>query len=120
MQLIFVHGRLRQGKSDHALLASGTFVGVGVTASEFALYLIQDKAVITKRPAMPIKGEVYKVSKEILHVVDRLEGHPYLNKREREQIILQDGQTVEAWIYFHVQPLRDAVLIESGDYCSQK
>lgn len=118
VELIFVHGKFRQGQSGNAQIAAGSFAGKGSTIETYSLYQMNGKALITKRPVSSVIGEVYEITEELLKVVDRSEGHPHVNKRELVQIKLQDGRTVSAWAYFHILPLREAVVIESGDYCA--
>jgi gamma-glutamylcyclotransferase (GGCT)/AIG2-like uncharacterized protein YtfP len=117
LELIFVHGRLRQGKPGDTQIAAGSFMGKGVTIETFSLYHTNGKALITKRPVSSVIGEVYEVSSELLKILDRSEGHPHVNKREQVQIKLRDGRDVSAWASFRLQPLRDAVIVDSGDYC---
>jgi len=120
MNNLFVHGRLRRGEANHQLIADGAFLGPASTSQQYALCIMNSKPIITKRPASLIAGEVFAVTDDLLKVVDRSEGHPHVNKRELVQVLLQDGTPIEAWLYFHVQPLRDSQVIESGDYASRE
>jgi gamma-glutamylcyclotransferase (GGCT)/AIG2-like uncharacterized protein YtfP len=113
---IFVHGRLRRGGLNHSIVSSCAFLGEGRTAQQYALCVMNNKPLVTKRQSSTVKGEVYSVDDPTLQVIDRFEGHPHVNKRELVLVQLEDGQAIEAWIYFHMQPLRDSQLIESGDY----
>jgi gamma-glutamylcyclotransferase (GGCT)/AIG2-like uncharacterized protein YtfP len=56
----------------------------------------------------------------MLMLIDRFQGHPRINKRELVPVKLEDGSSVDAWIYFHIQPLRDSKLVDSGEYIEQK
>lgn len=120
MDYLFVHGTLRRGCRDNGLLADGTFSGRAETAQHYALCLVNEKPLVTKRPVSAIKGEVYAVTDEMLRLVDRFAGHPRVNRRELVSVQLEDGQTVEAWLYFYIQPLHNAALIESGEYAELK
>lgn len=86
---------------------------------DYALCLINKKPVVTKRPMSTIKGDLYSVTEDMLSMIDRLEKHPHINRRELVQVRLNNGNMVEAWLYFHMHPLRDSVFIESGDYTEQ-
>jgi gamma-glutamylcyclotransferase (GGCT)/AIG2-like uncharacterized protein YtfP len=119
MNNLFVHGKLRRDEANHHLIAATTFLGTALTIEQYALCIMGDKAIVTKRPASRIVGEVFEVSDDLLKLVDRSEGHPHVNKRELVQVALQDGTVADAWIYFHVQPLRDAQIVESGDYAAR-
>lgn len=116
MPYLFAHGTLRQGGRNNNLISGSIPLGNAETEQDYALYTIKDKAVVTKLPKTKIKGEVYAVSDDVLTLVDRSEGHPRINKRDLVPVKLEDGNTVEAWLYFHIQPLRESILIESGDY----
>ena len=116
MPHLFAHGTLRQGGRSNGLIAGAASLGRAETAEDYALFIIKNKPVVTKRPVTKIKGEVYTVTDDMLTLVDRFEGHPRINKRDMVPVKLEDGSTVEAWLYFHIQPLRESVLIESGEY----
>ncbi len=116
MPYIFAHGTLRRGGQNSNLIAGATFIGRAETVEDYALFTMKNKCVVTKRPACKIKGEVFSVSEEMLTLVDRFEGHPRINKRDSVNVKLEDGGTAEAWLYFHIQPLRQSVLIESGEF----
>lgn len=120
MPYLFAHGTLRQGGRNNNLIGSAISLGHAETEQDYALYTIKDKPVVTKLPRTRIKGEVYAVSDDVLTLVDRFEGHPRINKRDLVPVKLEDGNTVEAWLYFNIQPLRESVLIESGDYLHLK
>ena len=71
-----------------------------------------------------VRGEVYALtdSERALRALDELEGyHPTdpetsLYTRTRTGVSLDDGTTVEAWVYFYNAPLGRAERIASGDY----
>ncbi len=116
MPYIFAHGTLRRGCRNNALIADAISLGRAETIEQYALFTIDKKCVVTRRPECSIKGDVFAVTDEMLTLVDRFEGHPRINKRELISCKLEDGNTLDAWIYFHIQPLRNSVLVESGEY----
>jgi gamma-glutamylcyclotransferase (GGCT)/AIG2-like uncharacterized protein YtfP len=120
MQYYFAHGDLRKGGRSQAVMADATLVGSAETDEAFALFTVNKKVVITRRPAMKIKGDVYSVTDEKLNTLDRFEGHPRITNRESVRVRLEDGKTVQAWIYFNIQPLHNSVLVESGDFMKQQ
>ena len=71
-----------------------------------------------------VRGEVYELTDplEALRSLDELEGYragepeTSLYTRTLTQVLLDDGNTVEAWVYFYNAPLGRAERIESGDY----
>ncbi|HCL81336.1 MAG TPA: gamma-glutamylcyclotransferase [Nitrospiraceae bacterium] len=120
MHNLFIHGTLRRGCSNNNLLSGADFIGSAETAEDYALFMVDKKPLITKRPVSKIKGDVYSITEEMMTMVDRLKGNPRINKREVVSVKLEDGKTIEAWLYFHIHPLRNSVLIESGDYTEKK
>ncbi len=71
-----------------------------------------------------VYGEVYDVLEPgpVLSVLDEIEGHSPMSPesslyvRTRVPAILDDGSTVDVWVYFYNAPLGRAPLIASGDY----
>ena len=120
MPYLFAHGTLREGGRNNNLVTDAVSLGNAVTEQDFAMYIIKEKPVVTTLPRTRIKGEVYVVTDEVLTVIDRFQGHPRINKRDLVPVRLEDGNVVETWLYFHILPLRDSVLVESGDYSDIK
>jgi gamma-glutamylcyclotransferase (GGCT)/AIG2-like uncharacterized protein YtfP len=116
MNTYFAHGLFRKGRTNHKLLSACVCLGEGATEQAYVLFIMNRKPCLGKREVSPIKGEVYLVPDEVLALIDRMEGHPRINKRELVKVKLTDGSTVEAWAYFHMQPLHNETLIDSGDY----
>lgn len=71
-----------------------------------------------------VVGEVYEMLEpaHVLDVLDDIEGYSTddpdhsLYTRTLVPAGLDDGRTVEVWVYFYNAPLGRAPLIESGDY----
>lgn len=69
-------------------------------------------------------GEIYEVLDVpgVLKVLDEIEGHSpdapehSLYVRERVPATLEDGSTLDVWVYFYNAPLGRAPQIASGDY----
>ena len=69
-------------------------------------------------------GEVYEMMDPpaVLSVLDEIEGYTAntpehsLYVRERAPATLEDGRTVDVWVYFYNAPLGRAPQITSGDY----
>ena len=120
MHDLFVHGRLRPGCGGPGPVSDAPFLGSAQTAQEYSLCIIKARPFVIKREASAIKGEVYSVDDPVLKLVDRLEGHPHVTRRELVPVRLEDGNTIDAWLYFYVQPLHDYTLVESGDFALWK
>ncbi len=69
-------------------------------------------------------GEIYEVLDvpRVLRVLDEIEGHSpdapeqSLYLRERVPATLEDGSSLDVWVYFYNAPLGRAPQIASGDY----
>ena len=69
-------------------------------------------------------GEVYEMSDAatVLAALDEIEGYRHddpdrsLYTRLRTKVTLEDGQALDAWVYFYNAPLGGAPRIPSGDY----
>jgi gamma-glutamylcyclotransferase (GGCT)/AIG2-like uncharacterized protein YtfP len=116
MPYFFAHGLLRQGARSQAIMEDSELVGQAETDEAYALFNVGDKAVVTRRPVSKIKGDVYSITDDKLTMLDRIEGHPRVCKRELVPVILADGKSAEAWIFFYIQPLHNSVLIDTGNY----
>ena len=72
----------------------------------------------------PVWGEVYEMTDPpaVLEVLDEIEGYSAktpdhsLYLRNRTPATLEDGRTVDVWVYFYNAPLGRAPQITSGDY----
>ena len=101
---VFVYGTLLRGQANHSHLAYCVFVGEAVTIDCFALYIDALPMAFQYDPVSPIHGELYRVSPARLAALDRLEGHPHMYRRSRVSVRVKEGPTVDAWLYFHLNP----------------
>jgi len=113
---VFIHGNMRSGGKDNKFISGAVLLGRAETESDFALVLIKGDPYLTKRPVSKIKGEVYSVDDDLLGLIDRLNRHTRITRRELVNARLEDGQKTEAWVYFYTEPLSNSVLVESGEY----
>lgn len=98
------------------------FVGRGTIPAALFDLGIYPAAVPT--PDSRVTGEVYELTDPFaaLRALDELEGYrpgdpeTSLYTRTRTPVALEDGTTVEAWVYYYNAPLGRAERIESGDY----
>jgi gamma-glutamylaminecyclotransferase len=114
---VFVYGTLRQGFYNHGFLRGGGSLGPARTRDGYAMYLSCGiPALVRDRPGMRIVGELYRVDAGILAGLDRLEEHPRVYRREVAPIVLADGRSATAWIYFSVRPR--GLLADTGDFAT--
>jgi gamma-glutamylcyclotransferase (GGCT)/AIG2-like uncharacterized protein YtfP len=112
--VVFVYGTLRKGLRFHHLLRNAAFLGMAKTRDEYALYLAEYPCLFKEEPVSRITGEVYEVDLPTLAVLDELEEHPHLYRREQVPVILADEQNIPAWVYFF--PCQTGTLEPCGDY----
>lgn len=113
--LIFVYGSLRQNHVNHHLLEKARPYGNCTTKENFAMYVVSGYPYVTSSESRyPIVGELYGVNDEILHQLDKMEGHPRYYVR-RETVVVQGDTEYTAWMYF-----RDpyGTLMKDGDFRS--
>jgi gamma-glutamylcyclotransferase (GGCT)/AIG2-like uncharacterized protein YtfP len=99
-----------------------SFVGRGTIPA--ALFDLGIYPAAVPAPDSRVTGEVYELTDPFaaLRALDELEGYrpgdheTSLYTRTRTPVALEDGTTVEAWVYFYNAPLGRAERIESGDY----
>lgn len=117
---IAVYGTLRKGYGNHRVLGNSKFIGSGRTVDKYKLTANGIPFVNKNEPVSNVKVEVYSVTPEQLPTVDALEG--YDPKRHEESwykrtpinVKLENGETIEASIYFSDRNAE--TLIETGDY----
>ncbi|MGC8491934.1 MAG: gamma-glutamylcyclotransferase family protein [Syntrophobacteraceae bacterium] len=114
LHTLFVYGTLRSGFSNHFLLEGAIFLGPAETREKYALFSDGIPYATREKEVSTIAGEVYRVNSKTLEYVDLLEGHPGRYRRELVPVLIQDGSTTLAWIYFN--PIPKGILVESGDY----
>jgi len=118
---VFVYGTLKRGGRLNKVLKDigAEFVGEAKTKKGFLMFNLKWYPGVKKakgsmkEKAYPIPGEVYQISKENLGVLDGVEGYPVLYTREEVDVVLDNGETVKAVMYFFNQePPKDAPLIK--------
>ncbi len=97
---------------------------VGRGAINAALFDLGLYPAAVPAPEGQVWGEVYEMSDTdaVLAGLDDIEGYTpghadqSLYTREQAEVLLPDGTTAPAWVYFYNAPLGQARLIASGDY----
>jgi len=99
--LVAVYGTLKKGFENHHFLKKALFLGEAVSVGKFYLGHASFPAVVPSKKGAPIAVELYEVSKGTMKVLDRLEGYPSHYNRGKFLFKLNDGKTVEAWLYYY-------------------
>lgn len=111
---IAVYGTLRQQYGNHGLIKGYDQVGIGWTDNKYQLTASGIPFVHPEKPVSKIRVEVYRIPNSYMNRVDGLEGHPRWYRRVPTPITLDNGEKIEAELYFNTQ--EGSTLIESGDY----
>ena len=111
---LFTYGTLKRGFSNGHLLDGAEFLGPGMTLEKYSLYVSGIPYVFKGESVSHIYGELYKVDKLTLKIIDRLEGHPVWYRREEVEVITEKEVNVTAWLYFH--PEKRGKLVKTGRY----
>jgi gamma-glutamylcyclotransferase (GGCT)/AIG2-like uncharacterized protein YtfP len=106
---LFVYGSLRKGFHNHTYLEKSEFIGNYTTINKYYMYspkscvfpYVIETQIDKKAEPVPICGEVYKIDKKVLMLLDSLEGHPSFYERvniyvENKDLLLR---TLEVYIY---------------------
>jgi len=102
---VAVYGTLKRGYWNHHFLKGCKFIGRGITRGRYKLFDVGFPYAVPDRRGLPLLVEVYKLdSPQRLLSLDTLEGYPEHYLRKVETIHLEDGSTVEAWLYYTEKP----------------
>lgn len=114
MTRLFVYGTLMFGEPNHYLLGGSPLLcGAHTVRGYVLLNLGAFPAMLHDRAWQgSVVGEVYRVSRETLAVLDRLEGHPTWYQRER--VALADRSAAQA--YLLPAPPPGSSVIPFGDW----
>lgn len=105
-QKVAVYGTLKRGHGNHRLLQFAPFLGGGKTKSKYPLvvsglpYMYDNKGV-----GHNVEVEVYECDHHDMRDLDMLEGHPNFYRRKVIPIQMNNGEVIDAWVYFiHSRP----------------
>ena len=109
--LVAVYGTLRKGMGNHCLLSRAEFLGSQRTDPIWEMYASGCPVIVKGKSSILI--EVYKVSKNNLNSLDRLEGYPDFYNRK-----IVKTNWGDAWIYFmeKLSLWPNMHKVEHGDY----
>ena len=100
---VAVYGTLRRKFGNNSLLNDSLYIDEGKTEYKYPL-LIRSSGLpfLINKPGVGhnVHVELYIVDNPTLSRLDMLEGHPDWYKRKKTNIIMKDGEKVNAWIYF--------------------
>jgi gamma-glutamylaminecyclotransferase len=98
---IFTYGTLKRDFWNNRILEEigARFIDEARTAKGFRLFKNSTIPFMCRdsHSNYQISGEIFEVPAEELHTIDSLEGHPHWYKREF--IDLEDGSSIEAYLY---------------------
>jgi gamma-glutamylcyclotransferase (GGCT)/AIG2-like uncharacterized protein YtfP len=115
---LFVYGTLRRGSNNYyaGLLAETTrYVGQGAVAGR--LYRVAHYPALVKGHAEHehVKGDLFEgISAELWALLDDYEGDEYA--REIVDVLIEDGGTLQAYVYRYVRSSESLEWIRSGDW----
>jgi gamma-glutamylaminecyclotransferase len=98
---LFVYGTLKRGGCRHGPLAGQRFLGEAHTAPQYRLYdLGSYPGLVRAEDGGVVHGELYEVDRELVPLLDRLEGAPAWFDLAPVEIA---GRAGPAWAYYIVQ-----------------
>lgn len=109
--LLFVYGTLKRNLSYHSMMNGSEFIDEAMTIEKFRLTEQYEKndqrwiPYLTKKPEMQIKGEVFKISDEKLHFLDKFEEVDLgIYQRELIDVKLKSSEeSLKVWVYVGTQ-----------------
>ena len=100
--LVFVYGTLMKGKRNHHLLETSTFIDNGSIEGFYMFDLGTYPGIAKSNYNSKVIGEVYKVDEKTMEMLDILEEVGYLYNKEEVEVILNNGETVNAFVYIYI------------------
>jgi gamma-glutamylaminecyclotransferase len=97
--LLFVYGTLKHGCRNHDRLLGSEFVGVAWTKPIYRMYSCgSHPALVPAANGESVGGELYRVSSDVVTLLDDFEGAPY----QRAPVELL-GSGDSAWGYIYIE-----------------
>lgn len=84
--ILFVYGTLKKGFSNHHFLKDAEYIGNSALYGARMLNLGAFPGVVDGNDDEKVEGEVYRIDDKTLESIDRLEGTPWLYKRESVEV----------------------------------
>lgn len=101
--LLFVYGTLKKNNKYNYMLENSKMVSKGVTLDKYPMIDAEYYPYIyfEKDKGFNVKGELYRVSLELLNRLDIFEGNEYIRKEIKiKKIDNEFNQIVDAYVYF--------------------
>jgi gamma-glutamylcyclotransferase (GGCT)/AIG2-like uncharacterized protein YtfP len=123
--LVFFYGTLMAAfERPGRVLLERLLTPVGTGCIRAALFDLGFYPAAVPAEDWQVWGEVHRMAdaEAVLSVLDEIEGYSAaepdasLYTRSEFPVTLENGRSVEAWVYFYNAPLGKAERIESGDY----
>jgi gamma-glutamylaminecyclotransferase len=112
---IMVYGTLKKGRGNHSLLEDCPFLGKANTLPAFTMFSLGGFPGVVAKGNTSIRGEIYDVLDEVLHDLDRLEGHPRWYERKPITAQMENGEVVVAHMYILPNGYeKNFTVVESG------
>ena len=115
---LFVYGTLRRGSSNEyalELAVASRFVGHGRIRGRLFRVTHYPALVAPANETDWVTGDLFEnIGEELLQRLDHYEGPEYT--RVIVEVMLDDGQQLEAYLYFYQLPVEHLELIPSGDW----
>ncbi len=118
MNTLFVYGTLMTGKVNYQRFLEGQeFLGSAIL-NGYALYNLgwYPGAIKSDNCEDKVKGEVFRIDDNALRQLDYLEDNGGLYIRKFEKVHLNDGLTLEAYVYEYQKAVREE---DKVDYLNQ-
>lgn len=100
---VAVYGTLKKDYNNyHHYLKGSAYVGSGETMNKYPLIINGLPYVMSKKgKGFNVDVDVFLVSQNTLKSLDSLEGHPTWYERKQINILMSNGTTMVAWLYFN-------------------
>jgi gamma-glutamylcyclotransferase (GGCT)/AIG2-like uncharacterized protein YtfP len=122
---LFVYGSLRRGartEFSELLNRAGEHVGMGTVPGQL-FQVASYPGMVSSRQGGVVLGEVFEIKDAaVWPVLDEYEGCgpddplPHEFERSIVPVKMQDGRTLDAWVYLYCLDTSGKTRIESGDY----
>ena len=118
-ELVAVYGTLKRGHGNNRVMGRSKFVGEGETVNRYPMVGHGVPFVLpVKGRGHNVKVEVFMADKKTLEgPIDSLESHPNWYRREKTLIRMDDGNFINAWLYFN--PTVDVNNYKEEDFMSE-
>ena len=114
--IAFVYGTLKQGFSGHRLLEGTIFVGKATTVDKYLLTSNRYPLLSKSQQLCRVRGECYKISKQVLERLDKYEGVPHYYSRDLIKVEIDDTKEVKDVYTYFCEHERGEIIHEDGHY----